>query len=109
MDWLVSNKLPHKILFYLGFFVVIFFLGLSYWQFSRYQEDRLILMTINEQQISTDINAEDLYITDDLNINIIKKNHANFVDLKCSLFFISKNKNITRKGVKIIDLTAVNP
>ena len=69
MDWLVSNKLPHKILFYLGFFLVIFFLGLSYWQFSRYQEDRLILMTINEQQISTDINAEDLYITDDLSIN----------------------------------------
>ena len=85
MGWLVKNKLPHKILFYFGFFVVLFFLGLSYWQFSRYQEDRIILMSINEKQISKDINAEDLYISDDLSItkfsmvNIVNNGELNLI------------------------------
>ena len=68
MGWLVKNKLPHKILLYFGFFVVILFLCLSYWQFTRYQEDRMILMTINEKKLSKDIDAEDLYLSNDLSI-----------------------------------------
>ena len=40
------NKMPHKILFYLGFTVVLLFLGLSYWQFSSYKEDSTIINDI---------------------------------------------------------------
>tara|TARA_B100000427_G_scaffold320390_1_gene319677 strand:- start:212 stop:880 length:669 start_codon:yes stop_codon:yes gene_type:complete len=33
------EKLPFKVLFYLGFFIVIIFLGLSYWQLSSHYDD----------------------------------------------------------------------
>ena len=36
------KSLPHKFLFYLGFFTVILFLGLSYWQFTRYKTNQTI-------------------------------------------------------------------
>ncbi len=63
MGWLVKNTLPHKILFYFGFFVVLLFLGLSYWQFSSYKEDSTILNEINAKStdLPTNIYIDDLY------------------------------------------------
>ncbi len=42
------NKLPFKVLFYLGFIIVIIFLGLSYWQLSSHYDDTNNLQSINE-------------------------------------------------------------
>ena len=42
------NNLPFKVLFYLGFIIVIIFLGLSYWQLSSHYDDTNNLQSINE-------------------------------------------------------------
>ncbi len=44
------EKLPFKVLFYLGFTVVIIFLALSYWQISSHYEDANNLENLNEYQ-----------------------------------------------------------
>ena len=44
------EKLPFKVLFYLGFIVVIIFLALSYWQISSHYEDANNLENLNEYQ-----------------------------------------------------------
>ena len=43
------KKLPHKNLFYFGFLVVFVFIGLSYWQLTRYQQDKLIIDSIDSK------------------------------------------------------------
>lgn len=42
------KKLPFKVLFYLGFFIVIIFIGLSYWQLSSHYEDQNNLENISK-------------------------------------------------------------
>jgi len=37
------RSIPHKLLFYIGFFVVIIFLFLSYWQFNRHQNSQTLV------------------------------------------------------------------
>jgi len=37
------SSIPHKFLFYIGLFVVIIFLVLSYWQFNRYQNNQTLV------------------------------------------------------------------
>jgi len=44
------EQLPFKVLFYLGFIVVIIFLALSYWQISSHYEDANNLENLNEYQ-----------------------------------------------------------
>jgi len=44
------NNLPFKVLFYLGFIIVIIFLGLSYWQLSSHYDDTNNLQSINEYE-----------------------------------------------------------
>ena len=44
------EKLPFKVLFYLGFIVVIIFLALSYWQISSHYEDANNMENLNEYQ-----------------------------------------------------------
>ena len=52
------RSLPHKYLFYIGLLVVFTFLGLSYWQFSRYQNnhnsifDETTQININLQEVN---------------------------------------------------------
>ena len=49
--------LPHKNLFYFGFILVLLFIGLSYWQFSRYQTNQ----TINyDESNQTNINIKEI-------------------------------------------------
>jgi len=57
------DKIPHKILFYLGFTVVIIFLGLSFWQFKSYVEDSTIINDINAKNtdLPTNIYIDELY------------------------------------------------
>ena len=57
------DSIPHKILFYLGFLIVILFLGLAYWQFSRYREDVTTINEINAKStnLPTNILVDDLY------------------------------------------------
>ena len=55
------EKLPHKNLFYFGFIVVFIFIGLSYWQLMRHQEDQLIIDSIESKNNINEIALSELY------------------------------------------------
>ena len=55
------EKLPHKNLFFFGSIVVFVFIGLSYWQLTRYQEDKLIIDSIDSKDFINEISVSDLY------------------------------------------------
>ena len=55
------KKLPHKNLFYFGFMVVFIFIGLSYWQLMRHQEDQLIIESIDSKDNINQISLSQLY------------------------------------------------
>ena len=59
------EKLPFKVLFYLGFFIVIIFLGLSYWQLSSHYDD-----LNNLENLSKHENLLEITISDVNNLNI---------------------------------------
>ena len=54
------EKLPHKNLFYFSFIVVFIFIGLSYWQLTRYQEDKQIIDSIDTKENINEITVSDL-------------------------------------------------
>ena len=54
------KQLKFKVLFYLGFIVVIIFLGLSYWQISSYYEDSNNLESLNEYQNLLGVSISDV-------------------------------------------------
>ena len=58
------EKLPHKNLFYFGFIIVFVFIGLSYWQLTRYQQDKLIIDYIDSKDFINEISVSDLYDLD---------------------------------------------
>ena len=58
------EKLPHKNLFYFGFFVVFVFIGLSYWQLIRHQQDKQIIDSIDSKDFINEISVSDLYDLD---------------------------------------------
>ena len=53
------KKIPHKILFYFGLLVVFIFLGLSYWQFSSFQNDNAALEQFKNTNLSSPITIEE--------------------------------------------------
>ena len=55
------EKLPHKNLFYFGFIIVFIFIGLSYWQLTRHQEDQLIIDSIESKNNINEIALSELY------------------------------------------------
>ena len=57
------EKLPHKNLFYFGFIVVFIFIGLSYWQLTRHQQDKLTIDSIDSKENINEIFVSDLYDT----------------------------------------------
>ena len=54
------EKLPFKVLFYLGFFIVIIFLGLSYWQLSSYYDDLNNLENLSKHENLLDMTISDV-------------------------------------------------
>ena len=72
------RKLPFKVLFYLGFLIVIIFLGLSYWQLTSHYDDSNNLEKLtkyeNILEVSiTDVNSlsEYQYIKFDEDISLL--------------------------------------
>ena len=72
------NNLPFKVLFYLGFIIVIIFLGLSYWQLSSHYDDTNNLKSINEYENLIKVSISDVnnlsefqYIQIDEDISLI--------------------------------------
>ena len=55
------EKLPHRNLFYFGFIIVFIFIGLSYWQLMRHQEDQLIIDSIESKNNIYEIALSELY------------------------------------------------
>ena len=55
--------MPYKFLFYFGFLIIIFFIYLSFWQYSKYLESKNIESKYNDEGIVTitisDINSLD--------------------------------------------------
>ena len=54
------KKLPFKVLFYLGFFIVIIFLGLSYWQLSSHYDDLNNLENLSKNENLLEITISDV-------------------------------------------------
>ena len=54
------EKLPFKVLFYLGFFIVIIFLGLSYWQLSSHYDDLNNLENLSKYENLLEITISDV-------------------------------------------------
>ena len=72
------KSLPFKILFYLGFVVVIVFLGLAYWQLTSHYDDTNNLESLNEYEVLLKVSISDInnlsefqYIQIDDNISLI--------------------------------------
>tara|TARA_B100001250_G_scaffold296370_1_gene257906 strand:- start:510 stop:1178 length:669 start_codon:yes stop_codon:yes gene_type:complete len=72
------TELPFKILFYLGFLIVIIFIGLSYWQLSSHYEDKNNLEIISQYDNLLDLSISEInnmsefqYIQIDDSISII--------------------------------------
>ena len=72
------KSLPFKILFYLGFVVVIVFLGLAYWQLTSHYDDTNNLESLNEYENMLKVSISDInnlsefqYIQIDDNISLI--------------------------------------
>jgi len=72
------KSLPFKILFYLGFVVVIVFLTLAYWQLSSHYDDTNNLKSLNEYENLLKVSISDInnlseyqYIQIDDNISLI--------------------------------------
>ena len=72
------TELPFKILFYLGFLIVIIFIGLSYWQLSSHYEDKNNLEIISQYDNILDLSISEInnmsefqYIQIDDSISII--------------------------------------
>ncbi len=54
------RKLPFKVLFYLGFTIVIIFLGLSYWQLSSHYDDKNNLESITKYENLLEVSIPDI-------------------------------------------------
>ncbi len=54
------EKLPFKVLFYLGFIIVIIFLGLSYWQISSHYDDANNLESLTQYQNLLEVSISDV-------------------------------------------------
>ena len=54
------EKLPFKVLFYLGFFIVIIFIGLSYWQLSSHYEDQNNLENLTKYDNLLEVSVSDI-------------------------------------------------
>ena len=54
------KKLPFKVLFYLGFFIVIIFFGLSYWQLSSHYDDLNNLKNLSKHENLLDMTISDV-------------------------------------------------
>ena len=72
------RNLPFKVLFYLGFFIVIIFLGLSYWQLSSHYVDSNNLEKLTKYENILEVSISDVnslseyqYIQIDADISLI--------------------------------------
>ena len=54
------EKLPFKVLFYLGFIIVIIFLGLSYWQISSHYDDANNLESLTQYENLLEVSISDV-------------------------------------------------
>ena len=54
------EELPFKVLFYLGFIIVIIFLGLSYWQISSHYDDANNLKSLNQYENLLEVSISDV-------------------------------------------------
>ena len=106
---LIKN-LPHKILFYIGFLTVFIFLGLSYWQLSRYQEDSIIMDEINSNNIEKVIYADNLFyayqkgLSQFSKVNISDKYDITFI----KSWYLRSRVHNGESGYHLVNLYTIN-
>ena len=93
-------------LFYLGFFVVVIFLSLSYWQFTSFQKDKVTLNEFKINNLSTSISISDLYSNNDTNVFEFNKIEITNIDnlLKIRNWFLRSRVNNGQNGYHLITL-----
>ena len=100
------NNIPHKFLFYVGFFIVLIFLSLSYWQFTSFQDDKITLNEFKNNNISSSISISDLYSNNNENVfefnKVVIKNSKNFT--KISDRYLRSRVNNGQNGFHLITL-----
>ena len=100
------SKLPHKFLFYLGFFIVFIFLILSYWQFTSFQNDKVTLNEFKNNNIPSSISLSDLYSNNDENVfefnKVVIKNSKNFTKIRD--WYLRSRVNNGQNGFHLITL-----
>jgi Uncharacterized conserved protein len=100
------NNIPHKFLFYVGFFIVLIFLSLSYWQFTSFQDDKITLNEFKNNNISSSISISDLYSNNNENVfefnKVVIKNSKNFT--KISDWYLRSRVNNGQNGFHLITL-----
>jgi len=100
------KKIPHKILFYFGLLTVFIFLGLSFWQFSSFQDDNAALEQFKNTNLSSPITIEELYLDDsdevfEFNkVVIIDKNNL----VKKRTWYLRSRVNNGENGYHLINL-----
>ena len=104
------NNIPHKFLFYVGFFIVLIFLSLSYWQFTSYQNDKITLNEFKNNNISSSISISDLYSNNDENVfefkKVLIKNSKNFTKIRD--WYLRSRVNNGQNGYHLITLYKEN-
>ncbi len=100
------NKIPHKFLFYFGFFIVLIFLSLSYWQFTSFQNDKITLNEFKNNNISSPISVSDIYSNNDQNVfefnKVVIKNSKNFTKIRD--WYLRSRVNNGQNGFHLITL-----
>ena len=100
------NNIPHKFLFYVGFFIVLIFLSLSYWQFTSFQEDKITLNEFKNNNISSSISISDLYSNNNENVfefnKVVIKNSKNFTKIRD--WYLRSRVNNGQNGFHLITL-----
>ena len=100
------NNIPHKFLFYVGFFIVLIFLSLSYWQFNSFQNDKITLNEFKNNSISSSISISDLYSNNNENVfefnKVVIKNNKNFTKIRD--WYLRSRVNNGQNGFHLITL-----
>ncbi len=100
------SKIPHKMLFYFGFFIVIIFLSLSYWQYTSFQQDKVTLNEFKNNNLTTSITISELYLNNDDNVfEFNKVGITNNKDLtKIREWYLRSRVNSGQNGYHLITL-----
>ncbi len=104
------RNIPHKMLFYFGFLIVVIFLILSFWQFNSFQKDKSTLNEFKNNNLTTSISISDVYSSENNNIfefnKVSIKNQKNLTKIRN--WYLRSRVNNGENGYNLITLYKEN-